>query len=364
MLRILFKFCLLLFFQTYSNAQVSMTIHQPPAGIVAKDQLWNITLINTSQFSQTVIVSIELFDQNEARQVLTVTSKPITLNKGVKILRALDMGPLEYTYFSSVFTSPQIPSGLLPIGNYRACYNILTDPKSPQAVLAEECISIEVTPLSPPNLVTPIDTAVIESIHPQFVWLPPMPSMLFADLNYNLVVTEVQPGQSPLSAIQENLPTLQINRITNTLLNFPASNKSLEPGKTYAWRVISQNATNFSLQSEVWTFRIAPKSLPQSKPNTTVFIELKERGQNNNVSNLMDDTLEISYYSYEKGRDVSFKFKDQAGLLIFEVSKNIQYGSNRMSFKLNGKFKNDSIYSIEMEDLQGTAYSANFKTKK
>lgn len=347
-----------------ASAQISLAVHQPPTGIITKEQLWNITLVNSSQAAQTVVVSISLFDQLENRQLLAVTSRPIVFNKGVRVLRAQEIGPFDYIYFSSEFSNNRIPEGFLPIGNYRACYSVLSDPKNPAALLAEDCISIEVSPLSPPQLNMPSDTAVVETAYPQFTWLPPMPLTLFSDLNYDLILTEVLKGQSPLSAIQENLPVLTYSRINQPFYNYPSSAKVLDPEKVYAWRIIARNGTQFAAQSDVWTFKIARNPAYQGKMAANAFVELKSGGQNNNMGTIKGDVLGVSYYSYEREREINFRFKDPSGNVVKEVKRNVLYGNNRVSFQLDKGFQSDTVYTVELIDLQGTSYSASFQIQK
>lgn len=233
-------------------------MQEPPSGMIQKQQLWNMTLINTGNTSINVTISLSLVDMIDNQPVLTAISKPVTIAKGIKQLKFMDVSPVDYNYYSPAFG--RFSEAFIPIGNYRACYTIYSVLNEAQTVLAEDCITIEVQPLSPPQLTMPADSASIQHPNPQFSWLPPAPISLFNDLNYDLLVTEVRADQTSYTAIQENLPVYNIHRLTTMMNNYPASAKRLDTGKLYAWRVIAKNGETFAAQSEVWTFSITPKN--------------------------------------------------------------------------------------------------------
>src|SRR5436190_811787 len=79
-------------------------------------------------------------------------------------------------------------------GRYQACYTVVNAQKG-ELTLVENCITVNVDPLSPPLLNTPADEDKLLTAYPQFTWLPPTPIGLFNDLGYAMVLVEVFPGQ-------------------------------------------------------------------------------------------------------------------------------------------------------------------------
>lgn len=233
-----------------------MTIQVPPTGVMAKNQLWNMVLVNAANAPITIYVGLSLLNTADNRPVMTATTRPITLSKGARQLMAKDIGPVTYTYLSSAFNADMNPNGLLPAGNYLACYTVYAQIYESTLTLAEDCVPVEVQPLSPPQLNTPADQSILDMNYPQFTWLPPMPLQLFGNLQYDFLLVAVQPGQNAYQAIQQNIPIYNRHSGATPFLNYPASNTRLDTGVNYAWCVVAKNSNEFIAQSEVWTFKV------------------------------------------------------------------------------------------------------------
>lgn len=235
-------------------AQVSMTVQLPPAGVLQKAQLWNIVLVSASNNPENVRITLRLMDAQTNQPVLTGITRIITLNKGAKQLRAADVMPVQYEYLNA--TIDRSVNGLLSAGNYIACYSLMVIADKMGNQPGEDCIPFVIEPVSPPLLNTPANKSVLESRLPQFTWLPPAPVNLFTDLNYEMVLTELHPGQSPEEAVQQNIPVYRAPRLKNMFVNYPAGAVALDTAKQYAWTVTARNGSLYAAQTEVWTFRI------------------------------------------------------------------------------------------------------------
>lgn len=352
------------FFIYAAHAQLSVSLYEPPAGIVQKSQLWNITLIYSGNSPINIRIGLSLFDIRDNQPVMTAFTRSIAVSKGVKQLRAYDVAPVDYNYFSTAFDISRLPDAFLPIGNYRACYSVYTGAENSPAVLSEDCISIEVQPLSPPQLNNPADSELVETPYPQFNWLPPAPVTLFSDLNYDLLITEVLPGQTAGSAMQENIPVYFMHHVTSLVDNYPASNKSLDTGKVYAWKVVAKNGETFSAQSDIWTFGIAGKKSQQPVPVNGVYLELKNDNSYTSTGILPDNILGIKYYSYDKTHNAVIRFLNEKGEVFKEKVNTIQYGNNFLVFTLDHSFSQEKTYFIEITDLQMSRYRASFRISK
>lgn len=235
-------------------AQVSMTVQLPPAGVLQKAQLWNIVLVSASNNPENVRITLRLMDAQTNQPVLTGITRIITLNKGAKQLRAADVMPVQYEYLNA--TIDRSVNGLLSAGNYIACYSLMVIADKMGNQPGEDCIPFVIEPVSPPLLNTPANKSMLESRLPQFTWLPPAPVNLFTDLNYEMVLTELHPGQSPEEAIQQNIPVYRAPRLKNMFVNYPAGAVALDTAKQYAWTVTARNGSLYAAQTEVWTFRV------------------------------------------------------------------------------------------------------------
>ena len=340
------------------NAQLSVSVQEPPAGIVQKKQLWNLALIYSGNNPVSVMVGLTLVDMADNQPVLTAYTRPVTLIKGLRQLKAADIEPVDYQYFSPAMG--RLGDALLPVGNFQACYTVYTDSKVERQVLSENCITIEVQPLSPPQLTMPADSATLQQSWPQFSWLPPAPVTLFNDLNYDLLVTEVRSDQTAGAAIQENMPVYNMRRLTTLVNNYPASAKRLDTGKVYAWRVIAKNGESYAAQSEVWTFRITPEQPVKPAPFSGTYIEVKQGSAYTSTIMVPDNMLGVRYYSYDKSHVSVVRFLDEKGEVVREVKRTIDYGNNLMVFRLDQAFKKDVTYFIEITDEQLSHYRASF----
>ena len=174
------------------EGQVTVSVQLPPAGMIQKDQLWNLVLVNNGNETLEISVSLNLQDAVTGQTVLSAGSRSFTIGKGVKMLNPLDVQPVQYNYLAAEFTSNYIP-----LGSYVACYRILKNIVEGAKPIADECVRLNINPLSPPLLNTPFDKSVVQTVYPQFSWLPPSPAEMFSNLNYDIAVTEVLQGQSP-----------------------------------------------------------------------------------------------------------------------------------------------------------------------
>ncbi|MFT3703008.1 MAG: hypothetical protein QM802_11595 [Agriterribacter sp.] len=342
-----------------AKAQVNISVNEPPAGVIQKAQLWNLSLIYSGTGTMDVIVGITLVDMNDNQPVLTAYSRALTLAKGIKVVKSADVAPIDYTYTAPGFNRLLDP--FIPIGNYRACYSVYAVAKEMEYTLAENCINLEIQPLTPPQLAMPSDSATLQNVYPQFSWLPPAPVSLFTDLNYELLVTEIRDDQTASAAIQENLPIYNARRLATTVNNYPSSNKALDTGKTYAWRIIAKNGETFAAQSEVWTFHVAKEQPVKKVDPINTYLELKGEGINTSTGIVKDNALNIKFYSYDKTHEAVINVFNARREKIKDFKRTISYGNNFLAFKLDEAFQKETTYFIEITDLQNTIHKASFQ---
>jgi hypothetical protein len=283
--------CLLVLGTISSRAQISMTLQVPPVGVLVKNQLWNMLLVNTGSQNVMIRINMVLLDEKTNQPVLTGTSLPFILDKGARQIQAKDLGPIQYTYNGPAVLADRDANGMLPVGNYQACYTVLSTVKS--TILIDNCIQLAVDPLSPPLLNTPSDEGQVYTDHPQFTWLPPTPIGLFGDLSYDLVLVEVLPGQGKADAIQQNIPIYSGGSIRNLYLNYPSSYRSLDTAHLYAWRIVAMNNSQPAAMSDIWTFRVIPPVRPSIKIQPNAYVELKRSLDPSAASS--GQTLKITY---------------------------------------------------------------------
>ncbi|TMI63648.1 MAG: hypothetical protein E6H07_12810 [Bacteroidetes bacterium] len=340
------------------KAQFTVNVQLPPAGMIQKESLWNIVLVNNSSEMTDVSLSLNLQDAVTGQLVLAAVTRNFTTGKGIKVINYRDVQPVLFNYLAS-----ELSGNFIPLGSYIACYRVFKKEKANEA-LADECVRININPLSPPLLNTPPDKSVLQTTYPQFSWIPPAPTEMFSNLSYDISVVEVMEGQSATQAIFNNIPVYANSNIRNVFENLPSSYSSLEPGKNYAWQVIAKNGFNYSGQTEVWTFTLGPPDSTKVKVTTSAYILLNDNSDNAAVNYINDKNLFIKYYSYSKEYEATVKVKDADGKVMQELSQKISYGDNFLLFKLNRHFEEGKVYTLEITDLQGKSHSVPFSIRK
>jgi hypothetical protein len=339
------------------RAQVTVNVQLPPAGMISKDQLWNLVLANGTNNTLEVNILLNLQDAVTGQSILSGGTRSVFLGKGVKVLNIQDVQPVQYNYGSGGMNN-----NYLPLGSYIACYTINQNSSKGAETIANECVRLNIAPLSPPLLNTPADKSVLQTQAPQLTWIPPAPLNMFDNLNYELNVAEVMQGQSPLDAVRYNIPVYTKNNGRVPYENYPSTYSKLETGKTYAWQVVAKSGFNYAAATEVWTFTIA-KDSAKVEMKSSSYILLKNNRNEAGVNYIDGTTLLVKYYSYDKEHEQQVRFSNAQGKLVQQVKQKIIYGDNFLQFKLNNAFESGQLYFIEIRDEQNQIHTASFSIK-
>lgn len=344
-----FSVCVPLFLQ----AQITVSVQLPPAGLIQKDQLWNLVLANNSNATQDISIFLNLQDAVSGQSVLSAGTRNIFLSKGVKMLSASDVQPVQYNYGSGGFSG-----SYLPLGSYIACYTVSRNVSDKTEPVVEECVRVNINPLSPPLLNAPADRSVLTTVYPQLTWIPPAPLDMFDNLNYDVTVAEILQEQSPAEAILYNTPVYVKSFVRVPYETYPSSYSRLEAGKTYAWQVTAKNGFSYSAATEVWTFSIKKDSL-KSETTNAAYILLKGNNESG-VNYISGKEISIKYYCFDKEHETTVRFFNAEGKTVQEKKEKLTYGDNFFQFKLNNRFQSRLVYFIEITDLQNNKHTASF----
>ncbi len=345
----------LLLLSLLSYSQITVNVQLPPGGMVYKDQLWNLVLVNNNNAVDAAI-SLEIQDATTGQTVLSAVSTSFILGKGIKMINIKDAQPVQYNYLTAELTGRY-----LPLGTYVACYRVIKKDVKEPGPLGNECVTIHINPLNPPQLSTPADEAVLDNGYPLFTWLPPGPVDMFDNLNYDLLVTEVLPAQSPAEAILYNTPVYTGNNLRTASQNFTSTFSRLKEGQQYAWQVTARNGSNYSAQTEVWSFTIKSPDSVSTLLSSAGYVELKNNSESSGISYIKNDELLVKYYSFDSDHETVVKFFSADGRLMRKVKQKVKYGNNFLRFTLSNEFKNGTVYKIEIMDRQQNIYSASFR---
>ena len=256
-----------------AKAQLTIQPNVPQAGLLQKSQLWNISAVYIGTDNPEAVIELTLTDRNTGLPFLTASSSAVTFTKGVKLITEATAGPITWQYVNAAGGVDN--SGLLPAGRYQACYRVvyITQKKEPAA---EECLPVDAEAMSPPLLNLPEDSAVLDNRYPQFVWLPPTPVNIFPDLQYDLLVTEILPKQSPQEALQRNMSTYSVSGLRQNNAVYPSSMPMLDTGKYYAWQVVARNGSSYGAKSETWVFKVS-ENIPVVKHVPVFYARLSKK---------------------------------------------------------------------------------------
>lgn len=211
--------------------------------------------MNTGEHSN-VRVEMVVTDAATSQQVLTGVSRVFLLPKGVKQLRPADVMPITYNAGNSGYAIDPRPDGFLPTGVFTICYSVIKVESDAPEKLNEDCETVHIEPISPPQLVVPADNDQLAVTRPMFTWLPPAPVNAGSGVQYDWTLVEVQATQSPADAVQQNIPVLSRQNVAMTSFQYPLAMPELDTGKLYAWRITARNGGLPIANSETWSFRV------------------------------------------------------------------------------------------------------------
>ncbi len=340
------------------TAQVSMTVQLPPAGVLIKSQLWQVSLLSASDRPTVVQVSLRLLDAQTRQPVMSGLTPEVIIHKGITVIGANRSLVAEYEYLSPGID--RTLNGLLPVGNYIACYSLLVANDKSGSQPGEDCVPFTVEPLSPPLLNYPAHKSVVETTNPQFSWLPPAPLKAFSDLQYEFLLTEVHNGQTPESAIQQNIPVYRATRLKKNFLNYPAFAVQLDTARQYAWTVLARNQDVFSGQAEVWSFRFKGKE--QQARDKGVYVRLKRDPDGAVVD--CSQSIRVGYDNETADTTALCEVLDpeRGNKPVFSRTMPIHRGSNQIEIPLdrNGKWEYGKIYLFSLRNSRGENWQLKF----
>jgi len=350
---------MLLFAATVAHAQISMTLQVPPFGVMVKNQLWNMLLVNAGQ-TTTVRISMTMLDEKMNQLVLTAVSPPLVLTRGARQVQAKDLGPIDYTYNGPAIADRN-PNGLLPVGNYQVCYSLGTGIKTQQAL--ETCILLSVDPLSPPLLNTPADEAQVYTSSPQFTWLPPTPAGIFGDLSYDLVLVEVLSGQGKADAIEQNIPVYSGGLIRDLYLNYASSYTALDTGRLYAWRIVAMNNGLPAAMSDIWTFKVVRAPLPGIHTTENPYLTLR-RGLDPSIA-AGTPTLQVNYDNAPADTSAHYtitSLNDRGNPIVQQGQLSLSRGQNLLQVVLSktAAYDRKKVYLFTLVNGRNESWTLKF----
>lgn len=352
------------------QGQVVMTLQLPPLGLTIKPQLWNLSLINTLDEALTVRIEMEMTDISTGLRVFKGTSRTFSLPRGTKQVQQGDLAPINYEAGNPGYAVDLSPDGFLPVGVFNICYAVLRVNNDAPEQLTEECITLEVEPLSPPQLVIPLDSEYVEFTRPFFAWMPPAPVNSYSTMLYDWILVEVQPTQTAADAIQQNIPVFTQQNVLQTTFQYPLSMPELDSSKLYAWRITAKNNTSPVANSEIWTFRVR-KYEQGVTPVVPPGYFAKMHREENSAFTICTGILRFEF-QYDQNIPA-------ASILIYDISSNqrkridldsttfsMKYGQNfiQLDLRETSGIINNHMYLVELTDGKNEKWFLKFELRE
>lgn len=341
-----------------SKAQVAISSTIPNSGILTRAQLWNVLLINNN--TNTLNCKLEVVVMHKYTSIIEFTGssnffelKPGTMQTNSNVLM-----PITYNQANS--TNLNLDNSFLPIGSYNICYKLL-QLIDVTTQIAEECINVDIVPLSPPILTQPINNAELKTQPLNFTWVPPSPIALFNNLKYELNVVEVLQNQAPNEAIQYNIPFYYRNNLSNCIVNFEASTNNFEKNKTYAWQIVAIDNNGLRFYSEVNKFRLEDNKIDKIQKN--VVFTVLSKNENKTELNIDEFVLPIKFYSDTKDYKIEFLILNSKEEVLQRIVKYVEYGDNYLYIDLNKDLQKNTTYKITTSNSFNNKLSSTFVIK-
>ena len=363
-----FLFLCLIVWSNYPDAQgqVVLNLQLPPAGITVKEQLWNMSLVNSGAYDLSVQLEMTMTDVANNQRVLTAITRDIIIPKGAKQIRQADIMPVTYNIVNTSYPVDANPSGFLPVGIYNICYTVVATGGHEKELISDECETVEIEPLSPPVLVIPSDMEKVETGRPLFSWTPPSPLSLFSRLSYDFTLVEVSPLQSPGEALQQNIPICFIPGVNFTSVQYPATLTELDTAKTYAWKIKAKNNERSIADSEIWTLTVVKKNNSEKSISYADYAKLKNQQDAAYIT--MNGVLNYQYNNESNDAGVHIRIYDITAAqrsVIFESDETLTSGANFKTLTLKKSLLTDgNMYLLELSDNQKEKSYLKFAYKK
>lgn len=326
--------------------QISIMIVKPQKFQVKVSDIFNAEIINNGNQAINLYLVGYVLNLKTGLKIAEGKTGVREFKTGLNHVNEALLEPV-YSYHSDIVGQ----TGFLPFGNYELCIKAYTYQSNEE--IGIDCIDEEVTPLSPPLLLSPENGSVISTPDPLLVWIPPAPVNITVKILYELRLSELQDNQTPYDAISRNYSVFEQNDIKNTFQQYPSNALPIEVGKTYAWKIIAKTSSGIFIgETEIWTFKYEQQT---SNKNNNFLNPIGVASKNPNTGYLLvtNDTLNFTFEDRNVDFNVGVSFK------LFDM--NNKEVEKTCKIKLNNK-GNSNVYSLflnQCEDINDGFYQLN-----
>ncbi|MEM9919270.1 MAG: hypothetical protein AAF990_14300 [Bacteroidota bacterium] len=342
-------------------AQVVIRPISPTTPFFNIDQLLKFQLINTTNQDFSGVVQIQIEDQY-AKSILQIHSLPMELPAGASMNQQNIQWEGGVRLSENQFARWLAQSGGLPNGQYIYCYRFV-DTQSGRN-LGNYCIENASFDFRLPELIYPFDGEKLKTAFPVLSWRPPVPLRGNA-LNYSLRLVELLEGQSPISAVNSNLPLFDKRRLRTLSMPYPVSAIPLEMDKQYVWQVTAYWRDIEIGKTDIWQFSLAEEAIPQEAPPLAESYRFVRRKLNGKAY-LFSDKLHFAFDNRANEKVLAYRIyakgnqqEELANLPAISLSPGLNQIDVPIDKKLN--LKKERNYVLEIKDAYQTSHYLEFK---
>lgn len=224
------------------NISALLTVNPYPSPYISDWEnnpasLGSLTISNFDQLSFLIRIRTSVSRAGTGEIVKTLTN-PIQLNAvPVQIITNIQfISFADANFTNNDYKQKVLFTGRLLEGLYTACFSI--ENIDGQVLASNICANFTIVYPSAPQLLFPMnnDSLAADINYPTFQWTPVIAPPAY-QLTYSLKIVEILMGQSPLHAINSNVPVYENPQLNINSHTYPISAFPLENGKKYAWQV-------------------------------------------------------------------------------------------------------------------------------
>lgn len=239
-----------------SQAQISITITQPPPNRFYIEDLWKIKIINGTGANKSVYLK-GIVSESIQGNVITATTKTFSIAPGINSLTAAQLGSIDVSYKDSRIKDAIKNTGGLPSGTYQICVSAYEDGTS--IFLSSDCLDRAIENITPPMLISPMHQSLVDNTIPVFSWVPST-TKNYRNFSYSLKIVEIISGQSAYDAFASNPLFYDKSNIPVNVYKYPVSARDFNNKTSYAWKVqVVENNIVIS-SSEIYKFTYSDKN--------------------------------------------------------------------------------------------------------
>jgi hypothetical protein len=215
---------------------------------------YQMQFVYTSSDMQPTDFVFRLSLERDGQVLLDLESEPTEFTRGVYLYASFDGEPpivFPYTYaeiiqsLSSALDQDVEQTGVLSEGDYVLTVEpTVVDPSNP-VITVPGLAPFQVRLLDPPMLLGPWEDAVVTEGIPVFSWLPISGASAEAMFEYVFVMAEVMPGQTPLQALEGNIPRVErVLPTAQTTFAYTGEELPLLDGRSYVWQIEARDVND------------------------------------------------------------------------------------------------------------------------